>query len=347
MAQFRSGRCSHGGLLALLLLCGAAPAPLPADDNYDEHSFGFRLPPAFLRFTEVSTAGGGTVANRWSSSVNPASAGWEKLPTSFTMVAAPYYSQVMFENGTRLHVIGESLTVQTADYGTFQPILSQIRSNREENKQGLTFDYDVDSCIVQWGKRWGNVALGANFDYASAEIVQKFGNLRVSDSRADSYRWRFGGLCQPAEKWLIGAIFEFGYAPNWTKMNVPTPRGILRLHEEGQAYQYVFRPGVSYEYAPRSTVFVDYQWGQFLIGDGRMADHCFNAGIEHALFQWLSLRAGAAIDLRGNPAWTCGLSAHLSRNCSLDVGYHYDTLPELHHEFGRSQILQAVLSVRF
>lgn len=303
-----------------------------------------------MRFTEVSTAGGATAANRWSSSINPASSDWEKLPTTF--VAAPYYSHVEFENGTQLHVIGEALSIQTPS-GTFQPILSQIRSNRQENRQGLSFDYDVDSYIVQWGKRWGDVAFGAMFDYASAQIVQRLGELRVSDTQADSYRWRFGSLYKPADKWLFGTIFEFGYAPNWTTMNLPVQLNrppyftIVRRRTSGQAYQYVVRPGVSYEYAPRSTVFLDYQWGQYVIGDQSMGDHFFTTGIEHALLPWLFARAGAAIDVRGNAAWNVGLTAHLSRYVSIDVGYLCDTLPELHHEFGKSETLQTVLSVRF
>lgn len=72
------------------------PLGAAAQSSYSDKDFSVRLPPAFLRFTEVSTMGGETVANRYSSASNPASAGWIAPPGDLGIMAVPYYSAIRF-----------------------------------------------------------------------------------------------------------------------------------------------------------------------------------------------------------------------------------------------------------
>lgn len=332
---------------ALLLAVGVCPSLVWAGSDYSDKPFSLRLPPAFLRFTEVSAAGGETVANRLSSAINPASAGWLNLPTKLGLIAAPYYSNVCFDAGTQLHIVGESLTWDTRRWGTIQPTLSQIRSNRETTRQGLEFDYRVDTVQVQWAKRFGEWGLGATFNFADAEIVQKLGAIRVAEGHAESYRFRFGGLYEPASKWLVGLMFEYGFQPWRSTALVLGPQGFMRVKTAGTQYQFLLRPGVSYEYAKYSTVFLDYQYGTFHNRFGCFQNHRFSAGVDHRLLDWLFLRIGGSFDARGNLAWTCGASVHLARWCGIEFGYQYDVLPELRQEFGRSHTLQLTFSARF
>ena len=129
MAAIRGGgrHCWQIVFPLIALLC--APA-LCADKDYEDKDFSVRLPPAFVRFTEVSAAGGETVANRWSSAINPASAGWMDVPAKHGVIVAPYCSHIPFQEGTSLNLFGESLTWDTGKWGTFQPTLSQMRSNQ-------------------------------------------------------------------------------------------------------------------------------------------------------------------------------------------------------------------------
>jgi hypothetical protein len=345
-----------GYLVAAALALAVFPAVVSAGGSYDNEPFSLRLAPPFMRFTEVSTIGGETVANRWSSAINPASADWNRLPCEHGVVIAPYYSQIMFDNGMRLHVTGESLTWQTGPYGTIQPTFSQVRSNRETTRQGLAFDYNVDSFQVQWAKRVDNWALGANFNFAKAEIIQdgQIGPAHVNaKGDAESYRFRFGGLYELAPKWLAGAIFEYGFQPyrsqNATKIPLPPPYPPMTqvLHDNGTQQQFIIRPGISYEYAPNSTVFMDYQYGVFTNRHGSLGDGRLTVGVDHQVFQFLFLRASAGVDNRGNASWTAGASMHFATWGSLDVGYQYDMYPELRPEFGRSKTFQATLSFRF
>ena len=164
MGTARWGALGFGG--ALLVAASAL-----AQDDYSDKGFGLRLPSAFLRFTQVSAMGGGSAANRWSSAVNPASADWTPIPGRFGFVLAPYASHIAFANGTDLMLTAESLTWNTGELGTIQPVVVQIRSNRATTRQGLLFDYTVDYTQLGWAKRFGDWAIGATANYAIARTV--------------------------------------------------------------------------------------------------------------------------------------------------------------------------------
>ena len=333
--------------LVLLLALGCGGRIVWAGSDYSDKDFSLRLAPAFLRFTEVSAVGGETVANRFSSAINPASAGWLALPQKLGLVAAPYYSHVCLDSGTRLHIVGESLTWDTRKWGTIQPTLSQVRSNHDVHRLGLEFDYRVDTVQVQWAKRFGQWGLGAMFNFAEAEIVQKLGAVRMAEGHAESYRFRLGGLVEPADKWLLGLMVEYGLHPWRSSTRVLGAQGFTTVRMDGTQNQLLLRPGISYEYAKLSVVFLDYQYGSFFNQFGCLQHHRVSAGVDHRVLDWLFVRAGASFDARGNMGWTCGASVQLAEWCGIDFGYQYDVLPELRPEFGRSHTLQLTFSARF
>ena len=352
----------HRGRLALIILAGIVciTSAAHAGSAYGDKHFAVRLAPAFIRFTEVSALGGETVANRFSSAINPASTAWTEIP-GHGVVVAPYYSRIHFQNGTNLDLYGESITYDTKKYGTFQPTLSQIRSNEETHRLGLDFDYNVDTFQLQWGKRFDNFAVGATFNFAEADIIQDglvlapvppIGLVPTfvrSHGEAESYRFRLGGLYEPCEKWLIGAIVEYGFAP-WRSRVMTTvldPPIMMKTHESGTQHQFLFRPGVSYEYAERSTVFLDYAFGSYVHQAGQLKSHRFSAGVDHQLLPFLFVRVAGSVDVRGNARITCGLTAFFAEWGSVELGYQYNMLPELRPEFGRAQAIQAALSLRF
>jgi hypothetical protein len=336
----------EGTVCVLALFAVGASALAGGYENYEDKPFGVRLPPAFVRFREVTTMGAETVANRYSSAINPASAGWTPVPSEFGIVPAIYYSQVKFANDMRLHVGGESVRIDLKDWGTFQPSLSQIRVTQKTNRQGLDFDYAVNTVDLQWAKRCGDAAFGLSFNYAKAKVNHGVGHMRVSESHADSYRLRFGGLWQPCEKLLTGAIFEYGFAPYESKQFVfmPVP---MTLSDDGVPHQYIFRTGASYEYGDMSSIYCDYQLGIYTDGGDDLKSNRFNFGVDHRLLEFLWTRLGLSIDVRGNVGLTTGLSAHLAEWISFDAAYQYDMYPELRREFGRSHTLQLALSLRF
>ncbi|MFB3893700.1 MAG: hypothetical protein ACE15C_16935 [Phycisphaerae bacterium] len=361
----RSANRAARAAIPILLVLGLQAAAPAGWRDYSDKDFSVRLPPAFLRFTEVSTVGGETVANRYSSAINPASLGWNEVPSKYGVVVAPYYSQIFFGEGQQLYLIGESATWDTKLWGAVQPTLSQIRTNGARDSNGMTFDYSVDTAQVQWGKRFGDFAFGGMFNYAHATIDQdgfrrtQFGQRQALtsvdvDSNADSYRWRVGGLYQPIEKLLVGMIFEYGFQPfqsetrTVTRLPIPgVPPIPGTMRQTGVQQQFVFRPGVSYEYAPMSTVYTDYQYGNFTSPRDELNDNRFTIGVEHRLFEWMLARFSPSIDDRGNVGLSAGMTFFLGESVTLDLGYQYNMLPEIQPEFGRANTIQACLSVRF
>ena len=274
-------------LCGLVLLCVVVVFPVAAraGSDYSDKSFGLRLPPAFMRFREVATMGGESVANRFSSAINPASTDWNEVPSRFGVVLAPYTSHVCFGEGTKLRLYAQAINWDTRDFGTIQPSLSQIRSNQATTRTGLEFDYKADVLQVQWGKRVEDAAVGMNFNFARSRLIHRLGSggMKISESNAESYRWRFGGLWEPLEKWLVGAIFEYGFAPYRATTSLPTPFGIFTTRDRAVTHQYIFRPGVSYEYAPMSSAYFDYQFGLFTQHSEKLRNHRFNFGADHRL----------------------------------------------------------------
>ncbi len=334
--------------------------------DYSNYDFSVRLPAASLQFTEISSLGGETVANRFSSAVNPASLDWTSLPSENGILVSPYYSFLNFQAGMQLNLFGESMTWDTRSWGVIQPTLSQVRTNNAIARDGLTFDYPVDVGQVQWGKRFGNYALGVDLNFAQA-TVKRNGTLLsqipgfpqmmpvnvATETSADSYRVRIGGLYQPAEKWLLGMILEYGWQPyhstTTAQISLPSlPSPINQTIEaNGNQQQYILRPGLSYEYAKGSTIFLDYQLGIFNSDQDNLVIHRFNAGIEHRLLEWLFVRFSPSIDLEENVGVSFGLSAFLSKWCCIQAAYQYNMLPEIEPEFGRAQTIQCVLAFWF
>jgi hypothetical protein len=345
-----------GTVRALLRVAAAAaiaasalllhPGPAAGDDDYSEADFSLRLASAFVRFRDVTTAGGLTVANRWPSALNPASADGSRVPAPHGVTVAAYHSPIWFREGTHLGVSGLAVNAQTP-WGAFQPAVSMIRSNDATTRQGLGFDYAVDSAQLSWARRRGRTALGAGFNFAHASLEQDLGPVRVSDSLARSYRVRLGGLHEPRCGWLVGAIAEFGWADFRSDVLAVTPAGpaIVRLVDTDR--QAIAQAGVSYAYGEHRCVFADYQFSRFWSDDrGSLVMHRISFGADHQLVQPVFLRPTLTIDGRGNLEPAFGVGVHFARWGGIDLGWKYDAFPELRREFGRSHTLQLTLGLR-
>jgi hypothetical protein len=90
------------------LLLAARAAPARADSGHEGDDLSLRLASAFTRFSEVSAFGGATVANRWSTAMNPATTGWPTGPDRFRSVIAGCRSSIELDAGSTVDVFGET-----------------------------------------------------------------------------------------------------------------------------------------------------------------------------------------------------------------------------------------------
>lgn len=345
-----------------LASCGS----LAYADGYEDKDFSLRFPAALSRFSsyaDVAAVGGASAGSKWQSSVNPASTAWQNLPGSYRISLNPQYSAIMFDEGTNLHVISESVTKQFEKFGTLQVSLAQVRSNERAQiapppldaviaamALDYKFAYDMNYAQVQWGKHvTEDFALGLNFNYSSSDVTYKIGTDTFADSTSDSYGVRAGALYRLAKNLLGGIVVDYSQSPSTTKTywsligappDVP-PDEIVK----DTTKQFMVRVGPSYEYMKDSTLNLDYQYGSFKNDMGTMEVHRMFAGIDHRIIDALFIRGGFAVDNEGNKSWTAGLGIYPFKQLSIDVGYQYNMFPEIKSEFGRSQLVSISLGL--
>jgi hypothetical protein len=320
--------------------------------GFDDKDFSLRFPAALSRFSsyaDVAAVGGASAGSKWQTSVNPASTGWQSIAGRYHVSLNPQYSAIMFQEGTVLHVISESVTKDFEKFGTVQVSLAQVRSNEKAIRAPLPdymFSYDMDYAQVQWGKRFtDDFALGGNFNYSSSEVINKIGTDKYLDSSSDSYGIRVGTLYRIAKSLLGGLVVDYAQSPSKTTTYDIFGWGTGDVEVRDRTTQFTLRTGPSYEYQKDSTVNLDYQYSSLKNDTGNMETHRIFAGIDHRIIDALFVRGGFALDNEGNKSWTCGLGIYPLKELSIDVGYQYNMFPEVESEFGRSQLISISIGV--
>jgi hypothetical protein len=347
-AQYRRGFI---GVIALVISLASLGNHAYAD-GFDDKDFSLRFPAALSRFSsyaDVAATGGASAGSKWQSSVNPASIAWQNMPGRHHLSLSPQYSAIMFQEGTVLHVISESITKDFEKLGTFQVALAQVRSNERAIQAPLPdykFSYDMNYAQAQWGKRFSDdFALGGNFNYSSSEVTNKIGTDKYLDSTSDSYGFRAGTLYRLTKNLLGGIVVDYSQSPSKTTYCDIFGSGTGDVLVKDTTKQLTLRAGPSYEYRKDSTVSLDYQYSSFENDTGKLEVHRMFAGIDHRIVDALFVRGGFALDNHGNTAWTFGLGIYPLKELSIDVGYQCNMFPEIQSEFGRSHLITISLSV--
>jgi len=337
--------CLAAAACLLLGLCVTARA-----GDYKDKDFSLRFPAALNRFSpyaDAAAVGGASAGSKWSSSINPASTGWLALPGRYGVSLSPQYSALCFDQGTKMHVTSQAGVVDLKKWGVLQPAIAQVHSNTRTTSEGLDFNYEMEFYQLQWGKRLGKWAAGANFSYALSETEHQLSGLRVVRTRSDTYALRVGGLCEVVDKLLAGLVLDYGESKGRTVFYDFLGFGIGEIKVHDTTRQYGVRPGVSYEYMEDSAVFFDYQYLRLTNDTGRLRIHRFHAGVDHRLIEGLFVRAGTAFDIRGNAAVTCGVGIYPTDWFTIDVAYQCDMYPEVDLEFGPSHAVTLSLGFTF
>jgi hypothetical protein len=324
-------------------------------DGFDDKDFSLRFPAALSRFSsyaDVAATGGASAGSKWPSSVNPASTAWQSIPGSYHLSLNPQYSAIMFQEGTVLQVMSESVTKEFEKFGTVQVSLAQVRSNDRAMQvqppvDDFKFSYDMNYAQAQWGKRFtDDFALGGNFNYSSSEVTNKIGADKYIDSSSDTYGFRAGALYCLAANLLGGIVVDYSQSPS-TTTTYDLWGGLAGGDKVANdtTKQFMVRAGPSYEYRKDSTVNLDYQYSSLKNDKGNMEVHRMFAGIDHRIVDALFVRGGFALDNHGNTSWTGGLGIYPLKELSIDVGYQYDMFPEIRSEFGRSHLVTISISI--
>lgn len=319
-------------------------------NDFAGEDFSLRLPAAlsgFSAYADVAAKGGSSAAAKFGSSVNPAALGWS-FPLAYEGGVSVQYSNLGFDEGTRLQFLSTSILADLHDFGTIRFSFGQVTSNdRTIRDAPLIFNYDLLGARVDWAKRWGSVALGASVSYSESETIFRTRAFHFANAERRTTIARFGALWQPSPPWIVGVMGDLGYAPTQTERATPTALGLVRSEGNDITRQFVLRPGIAYEWQDNALIHLDYQYGRFWNDTGTFEVNRFTAGADLPLARFFFVRGGVAVDTRGDFGWTAGFGFYPRKGLTFDFAYQHDVFPELHREFGHSRTLNASVSVQF
>jgi len=321
-------------------------------DDYDRYDFSLRLPAAFSRFSSyasIAAMGNAQAAADRSSSINPASAAWPHPELPYAHSLAPQFSALRFATGADVYVAAMAATLDAGAWGVFVPAALYARSDHEQTRAGLGFEFETSYFQAPWGKLLAeDWAVGANFNYMATDVRFDVAEAALTRVRSDDYGVRLGVLHRPQYLLRVGLTVDYGYAPFQTERFDVLGLGTGTLRSKDVTQRVLVRPGLAWQYATRGTLYADYQVGVFWNDRGTLWVHRFPLGVEYWLIPqgWVA-RLGTTVDTRGSPALTAGTGMAVSRHAFLSLAYQYGMFPELRPEFGSAQTFALSVAVLF
>lgn len=333
-------------LSSTMMLLASAAAFAKAESSFAEMDFSLRFPAALAKFSsyaDVAAFGGASAGSRYGSGINPASIDWMPAPGGQFSIS-PQASRLNFDRGASMRIATISASYGSAGYGTLQSSLTRV-----SNDGSATGDFllaDGHYAQLQWGKKiTSDIAVGANVNHSHFKTSAGFGGQLLADGNSVNNSVRGGVLWAASPKLLAGLVVDYASGTGATDALNPECFCFTRFDDRSRAA--TARMGLSYEYAPQSSLYADYLVGRYRNDTSSMVSRTAMAGAEHLVLPWLYLRAGVAYETRGAWGKSVGLGIMPSKTMSIDLALQRDMFPELHPEFGGSTTANLSMSVAF
>lgn len=308
--------------------------------------FSLRLPAALSRFSpysDVAGLGGASAGSQYQSSGNPAATDWQPAEP-YTVSLSPQYQAILFGRGPTVHVPAEALTLKLPEWGSIQPAAAQIRSVGSTNGAFTLLDGNYGQ--LQWGYKFADrLAAGLNVNYTSLGTRAGAGGMTFATGDSRTVDVRGGVLGGVADHMLVGLVVDYADSPSTT--NFFSPLCACTLQFSDTTRQVLARIGSTYEYAEKSSIYFDYQFGDFRNSTGRLNTNRLFLGIEHQIVSWFFARAGLEYDIGGGMSPTAGIGIYPSQSVSIDIGFQNNMFRELAPEFGSSKTFGISVGVTF
>lgn len=330
-----------------IILAVYLPSTQPAPGrDLSAVDFSLRLPAALSKFSpysDVGGVGGASAGSQYQSSINPAATDWQPAKP-YSVSASAQYLAIPFDRGPTLHITDEAATLKTPAWGSLQPAAAQVRSVGSTTGAFTLLDGDYGQ--VQWGYKLADrLAVGLNANYTALTTRAGIGGTTVATNDSQTFDIRAGLLGSPSDHLFIGLVADYAASPATTTVSDPTCACLIRFDDTTR--QLLGRVGLSYEYADKSSIYLDYQYGNNWNSTGGFSTNRLFTGVEHQIRPWLYARAGVSYDLRGILSPTAGIGFYPSDNSSIDISFQSNMFPELIPEFGRSKLFGISAAVTF
>jgi hypothetical protein len=330
----------------MMVLLACAPARADTEASFASIDFSLRFPAALAKFSsyaDVAAFGGASAASRYGSGVNPASSDWMPLPGAPFSVS-PQVSRIRFDRGAALRIATLSGSASDRTYGTFQPSYANVTNDGSTSGDFLLTEGNYVQ--LQWGKKLDErLAIGINVNHANFATRAGFGGQVGADSSSRSSSVRGGVLWGVSNALLAGLVVD--YSAGNASTSLLDPACACFAHIDDTSHSATARLGMSYAYAPQSSLYADYLIGRYRNDAMSMVSRTAMAGAEHLVLPWLYVRAGLAYELRGAWGKTVGVGIMPSKTMSVDFALQRDMFPELRPEFGHATLANVSLSVAF
>lgn len=350
-------------IVCLLFLSGVSPASA----SYTDESFLFRM---FFSLDRQNNSASGlgrqaSLAFIGGASINPAARGWD---VSAKDVASITYIDANSQSDARIIATPLSININKPSFGSFFCAYAHTETQDESGKDNLDQSLDSDEFWLSYSRRTSDkTSFGVQIKYTDADIKNEFFNMewgglpgRIKTS-LKSYDLNLGVLTQLNNTWYAG--FSGTYSLGTTKnklINVndlynPISNSIIpsgmTLSSVNDDYNFTaLRVGVGYKPQDKLGLYADFHQ-LFINSDqgGSAETQRTELGVEYQ-GEILRYRAGLSLDSDSEISKSIGLGCKFNSSdypIIIDMGYQWNTAPEIRSEFGRFDILSITASMAF
>lgn len=329
-----------------MMLLACANARADAGTAFASIDYSLRFPAALAKFSsygDVAASGGASAGSRYGSGINPASLDWMPPPGA-PFSFSPQVSRVGFQRGADLRIATLSASFSSAAHGTFQPSYARITNDGSASGDFLLSDGHYAQ--LQWSKKLDKAfAIGANVNRSEFKTRAGFGGMLAAEDDSASNSVRGGVLWAVSGQLLAGLVMD--YSSGRAAHSLLNPACLCFGQFKSDSRAGTARLGVSYAYAPRSSLYADYLIGRYRNDTTSMLSRTGMVGAEHLVLPWLYVRAGLAYETRGAWGKSLGIGIMPSNAVSIDLAFQRDMFPELQPELGRATLANLSVSVAF
>lgn len=342
-------------------------AAIPASASYTDEPYLIRL--LFTLDRQNNSASGlgrqASLAFTNGASTNPAARGWNNPPEYISSVN---YIDAHSKSGARIIALPLSITINKPTIGSFFGAYAHTETLNESGNLGLDQSMESDEFWLSYSRHLSNnTSLGMQIKYTDAEINHEFindywgGQTGRTQTSLHGYDFSFGLLTRFNSSWY--AAFSGNYGTGSTKNKLKNvnalfdpinnriiPPGMTLLSFNDDFDQSALRAGLGFKPNEHFGLYADFH--QIYINSdevGSTDTRRVELGFEYQIEKF-KYRGGLSADTNSQISRSIGFSYNFNTDVSpviMDIGYQWNTSPEVRPEFGRFDILSASVTMSF
>lgn len=336
--------------------------------SIQDEPYALRLTLALSRQSNYAATVGrqASVAVTQASSANPAADDWlyrSDHPVIGTITAINGFS----ESGAWIAALAGTVSIQTPEAGTWSIAYARTDTFNDTARNGFEDELRSNEFFLGYGKKLTDtLAIGAQLHVIEGQIQEE--NLQTVDGvpiqvplriETDilSFDVSLGLTLKLDEDWTAGVSGGWGYGKGDSSFQnissgldpnpFPPPAGTIRGGFDDDLRTWSFVGGVGYMPTDQWGIYADVQYLHLESNQAGAADlGRVSLGFEMRPVEVLVLRAGVLVDSDGQTTLSAGVG-FFGWGFPLEVGYQFNSSPEVKREFGTFHLISVSLVIPF